>query len=218
MSPEVRNRILAAAARVYAQYGFRGATTRLIASEAGVNEVTLFRTFGSKAELLRAMLQSQVSASAAPMLDDDLGDPTRALTDWCANMLAYLRGHSHLVRKTIAEAEERPDEACAACEGPNMASASLAVYVERLRHAGLADADTDVHTAVSMLISAMFGDALYRDVMPDAFPQPVDQAPAKYIHTFLRAVGVRASSLPAPTRVAGTRRPARVAGTRRRSR
>ena len=53
MTPEIQNRILAAAARVYAQYGFRGATTRLIANEAGVNEVTLFRTFGSKAELGR---------------------------------------------------------------------------------------------------------------------------------------------------------------------
>ena len=66
MAPEIRSRILAAAAHVYAQYGFRGATTRLIANEAGVNEVTLFRTFGSKAELLQAMLQSQVTATAAP--------------------------------------------------------------------------------------------------------------------------------------------------------
>jgi AcrR family transcriptional regulator len=209
MSPEIRTRILAAAARVYAQYGFRGATTRLIANEAGVNEVTLFRTFGSKAELLQAMLQSQVSATAAPIIAEDVGDPQRSLTDWCALMLQYLRGHSHLVRKTIAEAEERPDAACAACEGPNTASASLSTYVERLRDAGIAAPDADVQTAVSMFMSAMFGDALYRDVMPNAFPQPVEDAPAKYVQTFLRAVGVRASSLPVrsqPARVANTRR------------
>jgi AcrR family transcriptional regulator len=212
MSAEIRTRILAAAARVYAQYGFRGATTRLIANEAGVNEVTLFRTFGSKAELLQAMLQSQVSATAAPILTETVDDPEGVLTDWCAQMLAYLRGHSHLVRKTIAEAEERPDAACAACEGPNTAGASLGTYVDRLRDAGLADLDADVHTAVSMFMSAMFGDALYRDVMPNAFPQPVQDAPARYVHTFLRAVGVRASSLPVRSR------PARVAGTRRRPR
>ena len=212
MSPEIRTRILAAAARVYAQYGFRGATTRLIANEAGVNEVTLFRTFGSKAELLQAMLQSQVSATAAPIIHEDVTDPQRSLTDWCALMLQYLRGHSHLVRKTIAEAEERPDAACTACEGPNTAGASLSTYVERLRDAGISDADADVHTAVSMFMSAMFGDALYRDVMPNAFPQPVEDAPAKYVQTFLRAVGVRASSLPVRSR------PARVANTRRRGR
>ena len=212
MSPEIRNRILAAAARVYAQYGFRGATTRLIANEAGVNEVTLFRTFGSKAELLQAMLQSQVSATSAPMLDADLDDPEAALTAWCTLMLSYLRGHSHLVRKTIAEAEERPDVACAACEGPNTAGATVTTYIEQLRDAGLADADADVETAVSMFMSALFGDALYRDVMPAAFPQPAQDAPAKYVRTFMRAVGARASALPDRSRQV------RVAGTRRRSR
>jgi AcrR family transcriptional regulator len=212
MPPEIRTRILAAAARVYAQYGFRGATTRLIAADAGVNEVTLFRTFGSKAELLQAMLQSQVTASAAPTMPDDLSDPQGALIAWCGKLLEHLRGHAHIIRKTIAEADERPDAACAACEGPNTAGASLVLYIERLREEGLADADADVETAVSMFMSAMFGDALYRDIIPAAFPRPVEQAAAAYVGTFMRAVGLRASTLPVRSR------PARVAGARRRSR
>ncbi|HYC50759.1 MAG TPA: helix-turn-helix domain-containing protein [Gemmatimonadaceae bacterium] len=212
MSEEIRHRILEAAARVYAQYGFRGATTRLIATEAGVNEVTLFRTFGSKARLLQEMLQQQVSATEVPTLPTDVADPARAITAWCATTLQYLRGHAHLIRKTIAEAEERPEAACQACEGPNSAGASLVLYVERLREEGLADGDADVDVAVSMFMSAMFGDALYREVMPQAFPQPAEDAPARYVHTFLRAVGFRASSLPVRSR------PARVAGSRRRSR
>jgi AcrR family transcriptional regulator len=211
MSEEIRHRILEAAARVYAQYGFRGATTRLIATEAGVNEVTLFRTFGSKALLLQEMMQAQVSATAAPTLGSDIVDPAAAITAWCATTIQYLRGHAHLIRKTIAEAEERPEAACQACEGPNTAGASLTLYVEHLREEGLADADADVDVAVSMFMSAMFGDALYRDVMPKSFPQPAEDAPARYVHTFLRAVGFRASSLPARSR------PARVAGSRRRS-
>src|SRR5687767_11319267 len=165
MSPEIRHRILAAAARVYSQYGFRGATTRLIATEAGVNEVTLFRTFGSKAELLQEMLQSQMIATEVPVLPLIVGDPQREITAWCALVLEFLRGHADIVRKTIAEAEERPDAACTACEKPNEAGASLARYVERLRADGLAEPDTDLHTAVSMFMSAMYGDALYRDIM-----------------------------------------------------
>lgn len=212
MSPEIRNRILAAAARVYAQYGFRGATTRLIANEAGVNEVTLFRTFGSKAKLLQAMLQSQVTPTMAPALSDNVSDPQAEITRWCTQVIDILRGHAHIIRKTIAEAEERPDAACAACEGPNSAGASLVVYVERLREEGLSDSDADVEVAVSMFMSAMFGDALYRDVMPESFPQPAEGAPAKYVKTFLRAVGLRASSLPVRSRSA------RVVGARRRSR
>lgn len=211
MTPDIKNRILAAAARVYSQYGFRGATTRLIATEAGVNEVTLFRTFGSKAELLQEMLQAQVAQHAAPILSEDTGDPHTALTAWCALLIEYVREHAHLIRKTIAEAEERPDAACAACEGPSTAGASLALYVERLVESGAADRDTDVHTAVSMFMSAIFGDALYRDVMPKSFPQPVEAAAEKYVATFLRAVGYRASSLPVRSRTA------RVANSRRRT-
>jgi hypothetical protein len=127
-------------------------------------------------------------------------------------VLEYLRGHAHLIRKTIAEAEERPDAACAACEGPNSAGHSLVLFVEHLREEGLADPDADVETAVSMFMSAMFGDALYRDVMPHVFPQPVEAAPVKYVKTLMRAVGLRATALPARSR------PARVAGSRRRSR
>jgi AcrR family transcriptional regulator len=212
MSPEIETRILGAAARVYAQYGFRGATTRLIAAEAGVNEVTLFRIFGSKARLLQAMLESQVTASASPLLSTDSADPQAEMTRWCTAVLEHLRGHAHLIRKTIAEAEERPEAACAACEGPNSSARSLALYVEQLREEGMADGEVDVDTAISMFMSAMFGDALYRDIMPDAFPQPAEEAPAKYVQTFLRAVGLRAASPPVRSR------PARVAGARRRSR
>jgi AcrR family transcriptional regulator len=47
-----KERLLAAATRVFARDGLDGATTRAIAQEAGVNEVTLFRVFGSKKKLL----------------------------------------------------------------------------------------------------------------------------------------------------------------------
>ena len=208
MSEEIRHRILAAAARVYAQYGFRGATTRLIATEADVNEVTLFRTFGSKAQLLQEMLQSHVASTAVPTLPTDVSDPEGAITTWCAATLEYLRNHALVIRKTIAEAEERPDAACQACEGPNSAGASLVLYVERLQEEGLADPDADVDVAVSMFMSAMFGDALYRDVMPTSFPQPAEHAPRRYVHTFLRAVGLRAAKLPVRSR------PAKAAGDR----
>jgi AcrR family transcriptional regulator len=51
-----RQRLLDAAARVYGRHGLNGATTRAIAEEAGVNEVTLFRHFQSKDGLLAAVV------------------------------------------------------------------------------------------------------------------------------------------------------------------
>ena len=56
---DVREQLLEAAVKVFANAGFRGATTRRIAQEAGVNEVTLFRQFGSKEGLIvEAVLRS----------------------------------------------------------------------------------------------------------------------------------------------------------------
>ncbi len=54
---QTRHKILAAARQLMAHKGFKGATTRLIAEEAGVNEVTIFRHFGNKDGLIQAMLE-----------------------------------------------------------------------------------------------------------------------------------------------------------------
>jgi AcrR family transcriptional regulator len=51
---ETRQRILNAAIHVFSEKGYIGATTRAIAAAAGVNEVTIFRHFGNKKNLLLA--------------------------------------------------------------------------------------------------------------------------------------------------------------------
>jgi AcrR family transcriptional regulator len=47
--------------------GIQGATTREIARRAGVHEVTLFRHFKSKEQLLRAILKRGLAAKAAAL-------------------------------------------------------------------------------------------------------------------------------------------------------
>lgn len=47
-------RLIEAALELVAERGYKGATTRLIAQRAGVAEVTLFRAFGSKQQLIAA--------------------------------------------------------------------------------------------------------------------------------------------------------------------
>lgn len=190
---DIRDRILEAAKNVYAQHGFRGATTRLIAIEAGVNEVTLFRTFGSKAALFEALMHDHVAQSPIPELPDNPVDPQQEMTDWVAAVLGHMRENRSLIRTSFGEMEERPEAAVSMCEGPNCAGMILTDYVLRLQSIGLADADADIPTAVAMLMSSMFGDAISRDVMPGAFPQPADEAAAKYVRVVLRALGVKSA-------------------------
>ncbi len=187
---DIRDRILDAAKKIYAQHGFRGATTRLIAIEAGVNEVTLFRTFGSKAALFEALMSAHAARLAITDLPADPIDPERELTEWCAAQLNHMRENSALIRTSFGEAEDRPEAAISMCEGPNCAGTMLRDYVQRLRDARFAAPDGDLQAAVAMLMSAMFGDAISRSVMPNAFPQPESEAPGRYVRVFMRALGI----------------------------
>lgn len=49
-------RILTAALQLFSQQGYAGTTTRAIAREAGISEVTLFRHFPSKDQLLKEVI------------------------------------------------------------------------------------------------------------------------------------------------------------------
>jgi AcrR family transcriptional regulator len=61
-----RDRLLEAAGRVFARDGLTAATTRAIAEEAGVNEVTLFRHFQTKDRLLAAVVQENFGTKLVP--------------------------------------------------------------------------------------------------------------------------------------------------------
>lgn len=57
---ETERRIIEAAIKVFSEKGFVGASTRDIADTAGVNEVTLFRRFGSKKNILHHIIHQAV--------------------------------------------------------------------------------------------------------------------------------------------------------------
>jgi len=52
-----REKIIEATVKLIDEKGYKGATTREIAKEAGVNEVTLFRHFGSKKGIVEAIIE-----------------------------------------------------------------------------------------------------------------------------------------------------------------
>src|SRR6185312_15082521 len=103
----VRDQLLDAAARLYAEAGYRGATTRRIAVQAGVNEITLFRHFGSKDALIReAVSRAESSLGPGVVLPDAPRDPFREVKDWARAHLADLRARRSLIRTSMGEVEE----------------------------------------------------------------------------------------------------------------
>jgi AcrR family transcriptional regulator len=196
---ENRSRIIEAAARIYAAHGYRGATTRRIAEEAGVNEVTLFRQFGSKSALLDAMVEAcldlrLVALPAVPV------DPEAELTLWVASHMADIASKRDLLRQVMREFSEHPDHATCAGKGPAAAADQLRDYVIQLRRVGWLDTDprteasaAEVASAVTMLMAAFFVDAMDRVMMPQLFTTPVEDAPRAYVRVFLRGIGRRSA-------------------------
>ena len=190
----MRDRILEAAVRVYGAHGFRGATTRRIAAAAGVNEVTLFRTFGSKAALIDAAIRNRADRDGVPGLPTTPVEPVAELTAFATAAHAHMRKMRAMIRKCMSEMEERPAMSDAACEGPTWAHHQLREYIVRLQALRLASSDVDPMVASSMLMSSLFADAMGRDLMPSIYPTPASTAAEQYVRLVARALGIPATA------------------------
>jgi outer membrane protein len=194
MTAPTRDQILDAAVRLYGEHGFRGTTTRRIAQEAGVNEVTLFRLFGSKTALLLEALRVHGVEPVGAELPSVPTDPLGELTAWCTHKRRAISNMRSIIRKAMSEFEENPAMPKCITHGASATYASLREYLQRLSAAGFTSGKADAPAAASMLISTVFHDAIARDMMPQAFPQPSSAAPGIYARLCLRSLGVDAAA------------------------
>ena len=186
---DVKDALLKAAVKVFAETGTRGATTRRIAQEAGVNEVTLFRHFQSKDDLIRAAIQYVVQHVAHQTLPDEPQDPAAELTAWCRDHHRQLYRLRSLIRKMMGEYEERPEQCQQGMQVSIRLANELTFYLRQLKARGLAAQEWDEHAAAAMLMGALFTDALGRDTMPERYPYAMRDAVEKYVQLFLNGIG-----------------------------
>ena len=134
--PPARQLLISAAARVFARDGLDGATTRAISREAGVNEVTLFRNFGTKEHLIEAVVGSVFGMAKAPAADDGAARGTSLRADLAQFARRYeelLEDNLPLVRTMIGEIHRHADCQQEALKG--IFWPMRAALVERLRAA-----------------------------------------------------------------------------------
>lgn len=194
MTEPTKQHLLEAALRVYGEGGFRGATTRRIAEEAGVNEVTLFRLFGSKAALISAALEMRQRGAPRDPLPDVPVDPQAELTKWAQQDHEFMLASAGMIRSSLAEMHSHPDCADSTASHPESSFAELHAYVERLAQHRFISSAADAKPASAMLMGTIFADAMGRDLMPSMFP-PREKAPATYVRLFLRAIGASVVAL-----------------------
>jgi AcrR family transcriptional regulator len=154
-SPDsTRERILAAAELVFSRDGFQGATTREIARQAGVNEVTVFRHFHTREELLRATLEQGCAAFEALIRPDEIwkGELDERLENYVYDMYAVLRERESIVRAFISEARVLPESSRNTLQGFMLKK--KARFVARLQDAqesGLVRQDVDLSAAADFI-------------------------------------------------------------------
>ena len=121
---DAREQLLQAAIKVYSTSGVRGATTKRIAQEAQVNEVTLFRHFGSK----EALLQEALARSAQALLELGLPatprDPAIELLALARNHYKALSEHRELIRVAMGEFGSTPSPRTSRARRPRVSTAS----------------------------------------------------------------------------------------------
>ncbi len=157
-----RQKLVDAAFQLFSTQGVGTTTTRQVADLAGVNEVTLFRQFGSKHGLLAAvMTEAEVlSGSAqgfASAFDREAKGQTpskQGLEDFLSQCLAILGQRSELVRSVIGEAGQfSADNSRSLGRGLQTIRDFMAEYLEALL--GLGDNPGLRPEAVAGLVMAL---------------------------------------------------------------
>jgi AcrR family transcriptional regulator len=199
---DVREALLEAAITVFGEAGVRGATTRRIAQEAGVNEVTLFRHFKSKDDLLEAALADYVKRIETHALPGAPADPRAELLEWCRLHYRELYKRRAFVRKAMGEREEHPAHCAKGMQASVRIADELAEYLTRLKRAGMTRGDWDVRAAANVLLGAIFADAMGRDTMPARYPYSMRDAVEHYVDLLLAAIGAHTMTRPVRGRTA----------------
>ena len=103
-----QDKILGAATKVFAEHGFRDATTRMICAEAQVNVALVNYYFRSKAELYKAVIAA---------LFENTGKPLMAIPDTVYDEATWRKAMETWIRRSLA--------ICAASKPPDLWVARL---------------------------------------------------------------------------------------------
>ena len=107
---DTEEKLIRAALRQFETHGFSAATTKAIAADAGVAEVTLFRIFGDKQTLfIRGIHTVAAEFGLMKVPDRGTGDFRQDITRLCQGLLRHFIRHNALFRMMIFEVKKHED-------------------------------------------------------------------------------------------------------------
>jgi AcrR family transcriptional regulator len=176
---DTRKRIISAAMQLFGQVGYAEATTRRIAKAAGVNEVTLFRHFGSKKGLLLACLEAFNASGFAARFEAEL---TGSYPDDILRM-AHLQmqdtaANFEVLRLLLCDARHIPELREALMAGGRSNLVRLSRYFQRQIDSGIVRSDLPAEVVASAFDSLFSTYVLFEKMFLGA---PTPELPAEEV-------------------------------------
>lgn len=185
---QTRGRILEAAMKVFGSKGYTGATTRAIAIEAGVNEVTLFRHFGTKENLFKEVIDYYYSLSGfRTMTSDQLdGDYRQVLIRFGTRIISVLRERREIYQFLLSEITSQPEVRDTMKRLPGQVRHTLAQYfgyqmqLGRIRRM---DPQVTAQAFLSLFMAYVMYETFFRESpMPEI---PTEEVVAHFVDIFI---------------------------------
>ena len=188
---ETRQRILRAAAAAFGRDGMVGATTREIAREAGVNEVTLFRHFQSKERLHAAVVehvreqQAELLATLSPAGAGDLHAKLARLGKLYEELLIQNMPFFRTLMSEMPRMNTRTDT-CKEVFAP--VRRELIETIEAEQKAGTVRADVNAALAADVFRGMIFTGVLRKDLSLVQEDYTLDEYCEGSIDLFIRGI------------------------------
>lgn len=156
-------RIIEAALQLISEKGYTAATTKTIAELAGVNEVTLFRHFGNKRGLLKAIVEQ---FSYYPLLQKEIHqnvtwDLEKDLLNFSLKHFEFLMSIKDLVMIGFKESIQFPEISEEIANIPLLIKKELCHYFQEMQQRGKIR-EVDFEAAALSLIALNFGHFMSR--------------------------------------------------------
>jgi len=173
-APERRQQLLESAAAVFAERGYRGATTAELAAAAGVSEPILYRHFRSKLELFVTLIdavgtevladwETRLAAANSP------ADRLRTLLESNPSSAARGRGVYRVIFQAMTETDVEPSIREAISSHMRHLHTFVAEELTSLQLAGVVRNDEPASSLATLLIMTAIGYGLAAPISdPDA--------------------------------------------------
>lgn len=155
---ETAARIIDAALQLVSEKGYNAATTKAIAELAGVNEVTIFRHFGNKRGILKAIVEkfSYNPVLQQVMRESVTGDLETDLLNFSLKYFNYMMSIKDFIMIGFKESMQFPEIDEEIAHVPLLVKNELMHYFEEMYHKGKIR-EVNFEAAAMSLIALNFG-------------------------------------------------------------